>query len=114
MKLYDFFADPDLNRLRQQMEADELGDFHLFDPHKQLTYQEREALELGQLSIHSNDLRVLKDKTLAFKNSRVWVLHEEHLHLASCRLVQRLRHQPKDLLCGTAETYGKIPVWIAW
>lgn len=100
MRLYDFLADPSLNQLRQQMGAQELGQFELFDPSKQLTYAEREALEEQGLEALSNELRVLKDKTLALKNSRVWLKHENY-HVAHCAQVQQLRHHSQPVLLGT-------------
>lgn len=101
MKLPDFLQDPQMNALRQKMCANELGDFQLFDPQKQLTYSEREALEEGRLQPASNDLRILKDKTLAYKNSRLWLTHDGSYHLAYCPQVQSLRHHHQLIFCGT-------------
>ncbi|ASP39044.1 hypothetical protein CHH28_10300 [Bacterioplanes sanyensis] len=101
MKLLDFLDDPALNLLRRQMGADYLGDFQLFDPQKQLTYAEREALELGQLHTSASHTRALKDKTLALKNSRVWLQADDRIHLAHCDEVQHLRNQGQNIHCGT-------------
>lgn len=103
MKLPDFLEDDDLNRLRQRMQAHELGQFELFDPSRQLTWSEREALAAQGLTIATVDLRVLKDKTLAYKNSRVWVTHDGVYHLAYCQPMQALRHRRPDLRTGTTE-----------
>lgn len=97
----DFFQDEGLNRLRECMRAEELGHFELFDPARQLTYAEREALDSGMLSIGAQTLRILKDKTLAFKNTRIWLCHEQDYHLAYCQKVQSLRHHQDRLQIGT-------------
>lgn len=101
MKLPDFLDDTGLNTLRQKMGAEGLGEFELFDPQKQLTYSEREALEEGHFSINAAELRALKDKTLAYKNSRIWLGHEQKYHLAYCQTVQQLRHRQVSVVTGT-------------
>lgn len=103
MKLPDFLQDEAFNRLRQHMGATELGQFELFDPSRQLTWSEREALAGPGLNVAGNDLRVLKDKTLAYKNSRVWVEQEGVYHLAYCQPMQSLRHHGPQLHTGTSE-----------
>lgn len=100
MQLPDFLEDSSLNALREKMGATKLGTFELFDPNKQLTYSERETLADTGLAIFSQELRVLKDKTLALKNSRVW-LKEDGYHLALCPKVQQLRLQPNEFQVGT-------------
>ena len=50
MKITDFFQDEGFNRLRERMGTDALGNFELFDPARQLTYAEREALDNGMLT----------------------------------------------------------------
>ncbi len=101
MKLPDFLQDPELNRLRQQMGADKPGEFELFDPEKQLTWSEREGLMAGDLPVATHYLRVLKDKTLAYKNSRVWLHDGQDYHVAYCQRVQSLRHRETEVLAGT-------------
>ena len=101
MKLPDFLEDHDLNNLRKRMGADKPGEFELFDPQKQLTYSEREALETGEFEVNAGELRVLKDKTLAYKNSRLWLSHDNKYHLAYCQEVQQLRHRQHNVHCGT-------------
>lgn len=103
MKLPDFLQDPALNRLREQMGATQPGHFELFDAEKQLTYAEREALELGSISISPHSLRVLKDKTLAYKNTRVWLHDDKDYHLAYCPRVQGLRHRQDEVTVGTGD-----------
>lgn len=100
MQLHDFLNDPVLNDLRAKMGTDKLGQFELFDPAKQLTYSEREALAEQGIAIQSNEVRVLKDKTLAYKNSRVWLKFAEY-HLAHCHKIQQVRHHPQQVLLGT-------------
>ena len=78
MKLIDFLQDSQLNLLRRQMGTDDYGNFQLFDPQRQLTYAEREALEQGELHISASLTRALRDKTLALKNSRIWLLMTTH------------------------------------
>lgn len=102
MQLIDFLQNTEFNRLRMQMGAPELGHFELFDASRQLTLSEREALAQSGLSIAANDLKVLKDKTLAFKNSRVWLKGSRHYHLAYCQDAQELRHRSAMLPVGTA------------
>lgn len=90
------------NKLRKKMGTDELGSFELFDPQRQITYSERELLELGTFGIESNRLKILKDKTIAFKNTRLWLTwpsHEE-FHLAACEQVQKRRHLKSSFIAG--------------
>ena len=101
MKLTDFLEDDSFNRLRQRMGAIKPGSFELFDPDKQLTYAEREALEAGAVNVSSSLLRVLKDKTLAYKNSRVWLADGDDYHLAYCQRVQALRHHADHIDAGS-------------
>lgn len=105
MKLPDFLQDDGLNRLRQKMKAEQFGEFELFDAERQLTSAELELLETGEISINSAVLRVLKDKTLAYKNSRIWLHDNGFYHLAYCQRVQALRHRADTLTVGT----GDIP-----
>lgn len=101
MKLIDFLQDSQLNLLRRQMETQHYGDFQLFDPQRQLSYDEREALEQGELHISASSTRALRDKTLALKNSRIWLLSDSLLHLAHCRQVQHIRNLGQPVQCGT-------------
>jgi len=90
------------NKLRKKMGADTLGDFELFDPQRQITYSERELLELGEFDVESGRLRVLKDKTIAFKNTRLWLTWPDHnnFHLAACEQVQKRRHKKSNFIAG--------------
>ncbi|MEN9465581.1 MAG: hypothetical protein RL217_1762 [Pseudomonadota bacterium] len=102
MQLIDFLQSTGFNRLRTQMGAQDLGHFELFDASCQLTLSERESLAQSGLAISAQDLKVLKDKTLAFKNSRVWLKSPSHYHLAYCQDAQELRHHSSILDVGTA------------
>mgnify|MGYP000019045619 CR=1 FL=1 len=97
------------NQLRKKMGAEKLGSFELFDPQKQITYSERELLELGVFDVASNQLRILKDKTFAFKNARLWLSWPEHenFHLAACDLVQKRRHQKANFIAGLHQPKGQ-------
>lgn len=102
MQLIDFLTHDGLVSLREKMGAQELGHFELFDANKQLTLSEREALASTGMVIPAQELRVLKDKTLAFKNSRTWLSFEQKYHLAYCQQAQLLRHRQVQLRIGTA------------
>ena len=102
MRIKSFDDFEPFNKLRKKMGADQLGSFELFDPQKQITYSERELLELGEFEISSTGLRILKDKTIAFKNTRLWLTWPEHedFHLAACDRVQKRRHQKSSFIAG--------------
>lgn len=102
MRIKDFEDFEPFNQLRKEMGAEKLGSFELFDPEKQITYSERELLELGSFNVPSNRLRILKDKTFGFKNTRLWLSWPEHenFHLAACDLVQKRRHKKSDFIAG--------------
>lgn len=110
MKLDDVLLYPALNELRQQMGTDQLGDFRLFDPQKMLNYSERESLEKAQLRLSAADLKVQKDKTLAYKNSRLWVEHDDKFHLAYCEQMQSVRHRQKTVRCGSEQPSEELEV----
>lgn len=107
MKIKSFADFEPFNALRKVMGADTLGSFELFDPQRQITYSERELLETGQFEVESGRLRILKDKTIAFKNTRLWLtwLEHENFHLAACEKVQRRRHLKASFMVGL----NKIP-----
>lgn len=101
MKLLDFLQDEAFNQLRQRMGTQALGQFELFDPAKQLSWSEREALSTEGMLVKAGELRILKDKTVAFKNTRAWLYHEHHYHLSACPQVQALRHHNASAKIGT-------------
>lgn len=102
MKIKSFDDFEPFNALRKKMGAEALGSFKLFDPQRQITYSERESLELGTFEIESARLKILKDKTIAFKNTRLWLnfLDDENFHLAACDHVQRRRHLKAHFIAG--------------
>ena len=106
--LYDFADDPNFNHLKQRMGARSAGHFQAFDPRYQLTWNERQQLTEQGLVLACAQLRSLKDNTLAFKDSRVWVAHHDYLHIASCGHIQTLRRQQGSALCGTG-VLGDLP-----
>lgn len=110
MKLDDVLLSPAFNQLREQMGTDQLGDFRLFDPQKMLNYSERESLDRAELRLPASELRVLKDKTLAYKNSRVWVEHDDTFHLAYCEQMQGVRHRQKTVRCGSEQPPDELDV----
>ena len=92
MKLYDFRECEEFNLLKQRMGAAESGHFVEFDPDHQLTYGEREALAHGPVQVGAGDIRMLRDRTIALKNSRVWVEDAARVHIAACPELLQLRH----------------------
>jgi len=71
VKLPDFRDFESFNALREKIGTKEFGYFELFDPAIHLTGSERSALENPGMLLKADGLRVLPDKTLAIKNSRV-------------------------------------------
>jgi len=106
VKLPDFRDFQSFNELREKIGTKEFGFFELFDPVIHLTGSERSALENPGMLLRANELRVLPDKTLAIKNSRVlayipdetWYRnHREYptYHIAWCsRLDAQLAEHP--------------------
>ena len=93
MKLFDFREDAAFNQLKQRMGAAEAGHFVSFDPEHQLTFGEREALAQSSVEISAGAVRILRDRTIALKNSRVWVEGGGKIHIANCADVIQLRNQ---------------------
>jgi hypothetical protein len=72
VKLPNFLSDPQFNELRRQMGATSLGDLTLERGSERLTIAELEKLVSGGIDIQSLDeVRVLPDGTLAYKDRRV-------------------------------------------
>tara|TARA_B110000858_G_scaffold198514_1_gene266016 strand:+ start:31199 stop:31849 length:651 start_codon:yes stop_codon:yes gene_type:complete len=95
VKLPDFKDFQAFNELRKKIGTEEFGYFELFDPAIHLTGSERSTLENPGILLKADEFRVLPDKTLAIKNSRVLVYipdeawyrkHREYpsYHLAWC------------------------------
>ncbi|MGK0405980.1 MAG: hypothetical protein ACJAR6_001360 [Oleispira sp.] len=110
MQINDFDDFEPFNTLRKKMGAEVLGSFELFDPEKKITFSERELLEIGGFDVPSNRLRILKDKTFAFKNTRLWLSWPEHgsYHLAGCDSVQKRRHKKANFIAGLHQPTDKI------
>jgi hypothetical protein len=102
MRIKPFDDFEPFNKLRKKMGTENLGSFELFDPQRQITYSERESLEEGVFKVESSRLRILKDKTIAFKNTRLWLSWEGHenFHLAACDHVQKRRHAKSSFVAG--------------
>jgi len=105
MKLYDFRECAEFNQLREQMGAHEYGHFTEFDPDHQLTYGEREQMAASGMQVGAGDIRILRDRTIALKNSRVWVADGERFHVAGCPELAQLRHD--QLLMVSTRDPGK-------
>lgn len=89
MKLLDFKQDESFDRLRKLIGTDDYGLFELFDPLRHLSWQERQALNKDWLEITSSTLHAYGDKTLAYKNSHVFCLHNESIHFAFCDNIKK-------------------------
>ena len=101
MKLYDFTEFEPFNELREKVGTSKLGYFELFDPQFHLTGLERSELETSGRLLNIKELKVLPDKTLAIKNSRVLVYYPDEnwysdnrefptYHLAYCSQLDEL------------------------
>jgi len=114
VKLPDFRDFQSFNELREKIGTEEFGYFELFDPAVHLTGAERSVLENPGMLLKADGLRVLPDKTLAIKNSRVLVYvpdeiwyrnHREYptYHLAWCSQLeaQLVEHPVLEYLVTT-------------
>lgn len=98
MKLPDFFVDPSLNSLRKRigLKSDQFGNF-FWDPDRADPETHRVLTEEGGSKIVIDDLKILPDGTLAYKNIRVFLYirdMREHLpryHLMNCSTVRTMR-----------------------
>lgn len=97
MKLIDFLEDADFNRLRQAMGASEYGRFFTFDPERHLSQSELESLGQG-MTLKASVLHQQLDRTLSYKNSRIWVIENNQFHIANCEKIKRLRLAGSDVL----------------
>jgi hypothetical protein len=111
MKLPDFLEWAELNALRQRMGAHELGTLRLTADPNRLTEAELERLGNGGLDVSGNDVRVLPDGTLAYKDSRVLVYIRDvssykrtrgegiyklpRFHFANCDTLQQMRRDKR-------------------
>lgn len=109
MKLPDFRDFAPFNCLRQRMGGAALGQFELFDPARQLSRAELEALAGAGMKVAAPQLQVLADTTLAFKNARVLVADAASLyHLAACTALRQQLPAPVTLQVCTPFT-GALP-----
>jgi len=104
VELMDFTEFEAFNTLREKMGTDRLGYFELFDPAIHLTGQERSQLENPGLLMKPEAIKVLPDKTLAIKNSRVlayvpienWFRDRREYpayHVAMCSELEELKRE---------------------
>lgn len=84
MQLADFKTFEPFNKLRQKMNACQLGHFELFDPYWHLTGDERSQLARKGVLVDRTSVQMLLDFTVVYKNSRVLVCDEEVYHIACC------------------------------
>jgi hypothetical protein len=108
MQLPNFLKDPDLNALREQMGATELGSFRLAFNVYRFTISDLEQSLAGGIVIDDlSKVRTLDDKTLSYKDRRVLLhLRDVHalptefrglpaprpaFHVGNCAEVRRLR-----------------------
>ena len=125
MRLPDFIDFAPFNELREKMGAKELGYFELFDPALHLTGNERSELQRSGLLLPLENIKVLPDKTLAIKNSRVLVYYPDDgwyrlrreyptYHLAWCAELESLRSgfPQREYLVTTrlAEEYDLVKI----
>lgn len=112
MKLPNFLESSLLNDLRNKMRADRLGDISLTVDPNRLTEAELDRLVHGGLDVSSiDDVRVLPDGTLAYKDSRVLVYIRDvaiykkykgngvwnlpRFHFANCETLQKMRQEKR-------------------
>lgn len=96
MRLLDFLADKSMDALREKMGANEYGHFLTFDPERHLLQAELEKLQQG-MQLEASLLHQQPDRTLSYKNSRVWVLEAQTFHLANCETVKHLRRKQQQI-----------------
>jgi len=115
MNLIDFECFDPLNKLRAQMDTQKLGNFKLINPEIHLTYLQLESLQLNAMDLQGANIRVLADKTLAYKNSRLWIKLERdpiteiptnEYHLSNCEHVQQYRQKNLPLIAGSSMLVG--------
>lgn len=95
MKLIDFKQSDSLDHLRKKMGMEDYGKFELFDPNRHLSWQERQRLSNEWIEVLSSSLHAYNDKTLAYKNSHVFCLHDEQVHFAFCDKIKKNMQQGK-------------------
>src|SRR5690606_44249 len=125
MKLPDFFSSAALNALRQGMgiPPDRYGSFNInIDPGK-LTPGELNKLTTGEgIDVKFEELTILPDGTLAYKDSRVLVYIRDHhayqgeikpprYHFFNCRTLGEMRRNKRiDKYVVATETTGTFEI----
>ncbi|MDN3650307.1 hypothetical protein QWZ13_15465 [Reinekea marina] len=82
--LPDFTEFEPFNKLREKMNASELGAFELFDPKHHLTGDERSLLQRQGAELPRSGVSHLLDFTLVYKNTRCIVRDKSVFHVAHC------------------------------
>ncbi len=114
MELLDFTEFTPFNKLREKMGTEKLGFFELFDPAIHLTGAERSELENPGKLLKPEQVKILPDKTLSVKNSRVLAYMPDEnyyrnrreyptYHLAHCEEFESFRRElpEQELLVTT-------------
>ena len=95
MRLPNFLEDPDLNALRVQMGAAELGSFRLSVNAYRFTVRELEQLIVDGIDVkYLDEVRPLEDGTLSYKDRRVLLYTRDapaHFHFSNCPTVRSMR-----------------------
>ena len=97
MRLPNFLDDPDLNALRAQMGAAELGSFRLSVNAYRFTVRELEQLIVDGIEVkYLDEVRTLEDRTLSYKDRRVLLYARDtpgNFHFSNCPTVRNMREQ---------------------
>ena len=82
MRLPDFIEFDAFNEMRKKMQTDSLGYFELFNPELHLTGEERSDLENNGVPIELDQLQILNDQSLVYKNTRllVYIVEEKWIN----------------------------------
>lgn len=120
MKLPNFFDFEPLNTLKEKMGIPRhvYGDLTVLIDPSRLTELELENLTSSNgLDISADELTVLPDGTLAYKNSRVLLyirdvtIYEPRFHLANCDTLQKMREQQRfNRYVVSTNTDGKFKI----
>lgn len=109
MKLINFLEDEGFNRLRQTMGTSEYGRFFTFDPERHLSQSELELLSQG-MRLKASALHQQLDRTLSYKNSRIWVIEDEQFHIANCEKIKRLRLAGTDVTISNQSIANELTI----
>ncbi len=107
MEISDFSEFAPFNELRRKMGTTKLGYFELFDPQFHLNGLDRSELETSGRLLTLSELKILPDRTLAIKNSRVLIYYPEEnwyrekrefptYHVAYCAQLDELAKSMPD------------------